>query len=142
MLLRTHRNPRRGLGLALALGCLGLLVIMGGALLGLVRSSQRLLLLDHHAHQAAWLVQAGLERAAMRLAESPEFARETWTIKPDALDGHTPASVRIDVQTDAASPTLRSVLIAVELAPGSTRQVRISEQFTVDIRTVTQPQGD
>ena len=59
-------------------------------------------------HQARWLAEAGIERAAARLATEAEYRGETWQISAAELPAggqaaSEPAIVEIEVQAPTAS---------------------------------------
>jgi len=110
--LRSGRATRRcGIGLLIALVCL---VVIASVLGGLLRAA----LLERQAvesaqwrQQAQWLAQAGLERAAARLARDRSFSGETWTIPAAALQGPHGGRVTIEVQSPAGHPGARQVRV-------------------------------
>lgn len=55
--------------------------------------------------QAEWLAEAGLRRAAARLALSAEYQGETWAIAASELNQRADAEVLINVEPIAGSPT-------------------------------------
>ena len=70
--------------------------------------------------QALWLAEAGLERAAARLAADPKYAGETWTISAAELAAGDGAVVRIEVKAIADRPERRSVRVEADY-PGCPR---------------------
>ena len=46
--------------------------------------------------QAAWLAEAGVERAAARAADDEEYSGETWEVPAEALDGRA-GKVEIEI---------------------------------------------
>jgi hypothetical protein len=71
-------NSRRGAVLFIALVCLLIIMsILGQMLQGSLRA-QRQLHPERDLRQAELLLQAGIDRAAYRLAREPDYRGETW----------------------------------------------------------------
>ena len=95
-MIRTSTR-RRGAIALIAVVCLILIGTISLSLLrvGMIRKGR--LGDDLRGVQAAWLVEAGLERAALRIGADPSFQGETWLVPAEALGGR-PAEVRIDIE--------------------------------------------
>lgn len=86
-----------------------LVVVMGiaGALLQSLVREQRQLRSVGRQHQAAWLAEAGVERAVARLRAAPAYTGETWDVPAATLDGDRGGRVEIRVQPLAGQPRRR-----------------------------------
>jgi type II secretory pathway component PulK len=127
----TERSsPRRGAAALFVLLCLSIATIVATLLVkaAVVEKTyaSRLAL----THQADWLVEAGLNRAAAQLGRSRSYAGETWPLPAAQLDGSREATIHIDVKTDADSK-LRRVHVAVELQGSSGTTVRATKEIRI-----------
>ena len=82
--------------------------------------------------QALWLAEAGVERAAARLAADPKYAGETWTISAAELAGGDGAVVRIEVKAIADRPERRSVRVEADYPDAPEHRCRQVKQIVVD----------
>jgi Tfp pilus assembly protein PilX len=82
--------------------------------------------------QALWLAEAGIERAAARLAADPKYAGETWNISAKELAADDNAMVRIQVETIAGRPEWRSVRVEADSADTPEYRCRQVKQIVVD----------
>ena len=64
--------------------------------------------------QAAWLAESGLERAAARLRDNPDYRGETWNIPAGALDGWHAGVVNIQVESPADQPSQRRIRVLAD----------------------------
>src|SRR5687767_15100986 len=71
-------GPRRGAALIVAMICLLLATMLAGSLVRGALLQREQVLRDERQVQAAWLADAALERARLRLQSSPEFGGEMW----------------------------------------------------------------
>jgi type II secretory pathway component PulK len=85
--------------------------------------------------QAAWLVESGLERAAARLADDPEYRGETWRIPAEAFEGKDAAVVQIEVEGAADQAGRRSVRVRADYPDAPQHRARKSKQLTVEVRS-------
>ena len=101
----ARSSPRRGAAALFVLLCLSMATIVATLLVkaAVVEKTyaSRLAL----THQADWLAEAGLNRAAAQLGRSGSYAGETWPLTAAQLDGSRGATIHIDVKTDADSRT-------------------------------------
>jgi hypothetical protein len=81
-------------------------------------------------HQADWLVEAGVNRAAAQLGRSGSYAGETWPLTAAQLDGSRGATIHIDVKADA-DRKFRRVHVAAELQGQSGTTVRAAKEVRV-----------
>lgn len=112
--MRFRHPRRRGAALIVALVLLVLLVGLLTAMVRLGLANRQRLLLDERLAQTEWLAVAGLERAAARLRNAPDFDGEVWEIPESDLGGRASAIVTITVEpaneTRGPSATARAEL--------------------------------
>jgi len=101
----AQRSVRRGAILALALACLLAVILFGGTMLRQLMQEMRASRATHQQHQASWLAQAGIDRAAAKLKEDPEYTGETWRPADDAFPDPRQAEVTIVVERMIAEDT-------------------------------------
>lgn len=121
---KRQQPTRRGAVLIMALVCLALIAALGGTLLRWAALEHKLLRSQEQASQARWLAEAGLERAAARLARDAGYTGETWEIAPADLPSAEAARVRLSVTPVAGQDERRSIEVDVEYpleAGGATR---------------------
>jgi Tfp pilus assembly protein PilX len=105
---RPHSAPRRGTVLVMALACLVILGVLQVLLVQAAVARRRLSHEQAFRHQARWLAEAGIERAAARLAAEADYRGETWQVSAEELPpsgqrASEPASVEIEVQSATAA---------------------------------------
>lgn len=82
--------------------------------------------------QAAWLVESGVERAALQLAADPKYQGEVWQVPAGELAGHDAATVRIEVKSVANAPRRRELRVAVDYPAGALTGARLQKQVMLD----------
>jgi hypothetical protein len=112
-----------------------LMSILGGMLQAALRA-RRQLHVERNSRQAVCLVQAGLDRAAYRLAQEADYRGETWTLKiaPDA--DRDDAQVTIEASHAEADDPWQ-VRVVAEYPYGDQRSVRRSRTFVVNASTTS-----
>lgn len=122
-------DRRRGATLVLVLVTLGVALLLCGGLLQLALRQRRLVERQHREAQAAWLVEAGIERAAARLAADPAYEGETWTIPAEQLPTGEPAEVRIAVLPSVDGAEQRTIEVAADFPAGTELRSRRSKHI-------------
>jgi hypothetical protein len=102
---------RRGAVLVMALACLVIVGVLQVLLVQAAVARRRLSQEQALRHQARWLAEAGIERAAARLATEADYRGETWQVPAEDLpaagrSAAEPATIEIEVQL--ASPGKRA----------------------------------
>jgi len=126
----SRRRSRHGSVLVVALVCLlVVMMILGGAM-------RRTLLMRRQWHgerdlrQAELLLQAGLDRAAWRLAREADYRGESWSLPAEAIVGT--GAGQVVIRTERASPESPwRVHVTAEYPIGSERSIRRSRDFLV-----------
>ena len=138
--MRPHRErpgpslrSRRGAVVVVMLVALVLIALIGGTLLRTGLARRRELRMEERALQARWLAESGLERAVARLAESPDYRGETWTIPAAELGGSGSGTVAIAVEPDARRPGRRLVRVLADYPDGAEPRARRRAQATVEL---------
>lgn len=138
----AHRQRQpRGAVLFAALACLLIVMsILGSMLQGALRA-RRQLHVERNCRQTECLLQAGLERAAYRLANEADYRGETWKLKiapAAALSNADQHDAQVVIE---ASPTSDGapweVSIVAEFPYGDERSVRRSRTFVVHAPTTS-----
>lgn len=86
---------------------------------------------ERHLRQTEWLVQAGAERAAFRLASDVEYAGEVWSLAADQIDGTNPGVVNISVRRDSTDRA--SVRVVAEFPADRVASIRRTRDFLIDL---------
>ena len=131
---RPTTRSRPGIAAMIAIVCLSFVMIVGTVLLkiGLTERIEARHL--ESQMQAQWLVEAGLERAAARLAQSTKYTGETWTVSPSELHRPQGGVVQIEVKTDKSAPKSHVLHVTAEwpqASPTSTAPRRKSASIAV-----------
>jgi hypothetical protein len=116
-----RRRPvsRSGAILAAALVALFVVSLLGLALIQLVVIHHRQEQVEAQRQQCFWLAESGVQRALARLAKSPDYAGETWTIPSAALTG-APLAARPPVPLEHGQQAARGT--RERQAAGGTRE--------------------
>ncbi|HEV3021830.1 MAG TPA: hypothetical protein VGX76_05165 [Pirellulales bacterium] len=123
------KTPRRcGVVLIMVLVALGLIAVLGAALVSLVGMERLVLVARERECQARWLAEAGVDRAAARANEA-EYAGEVWSLSDEELEGRGPAKVTIHVETLADSPSRRRIAVEAEFPSDTSMRARSTKQI-------------
>ena len=104
----TSIVTRRG---AVALTVIVLLILIGilcGALVRGAAAGREQLRQEERRAQADWLAEAGLERAAAKLAGAGDYRGETWRVPAAELGGSWEGVVQIRVEADGGRHRVRA----------------------------------
>jgi hypothetical protein len=123
--------------------CLVIVTLISGVLLKLGAAHREEVRAQERRAQAEWLAQAGLERAASRLATSPDYTGERWKISaadlglsPVAAGGDGAAAVvAITVDRPAGDSETRLIRAQADFPPDPPRRARQSLQMLIDLRS-------
>jgi Tfp pilus assembly protein PilX len=94
---RSRSSNRVGAILAIVLVSLFVAALMGLSLVELVLMHHRQQTRFAQQEQCLWLAESGVGRAQMRLARSPEYRGETWTVPGEVFGAARPGVVTIEV---------------------------------------------
>ena len=84
-LLRAHKPGRHGMMVIVALVCLLVVMSIVGSMLKNAIFTRRELLTERDRRQSELLLQAGANRAAIRLNADPSFQGDTWDLPAAAI---------------------------------------------------------
>lgn len=130
-----QRASRRGAVLIVALCAIAiasaLLVVWARAT---VRDHQRQRA-EFRGIQTDWLVESGVDRAAFRLSQQPEYEGEEWRIAADQLDGAHEALITIRVEPSDEEPTQRQITVRADYPTDPALRQRRTKQITVPIHS-------
>lgn len=122
---RRHRRPpdriasRSGAAALLVLVCLSFATVVATLLVEAGLAGRKYTTRLELTHQADWLVEAGLSRAAAQLARSPKYAGETWRVPAAPNEKSRPQRswtgvVHIQIK-DVGPPKSRLIRVTAEL---------------------------
>ena len=110
-----QRSVRRGAALMIALVTLMVVMLLTAAALHALASAHRQARLSRYEMQAAWLAEAGLARAAARLARQGDYTGETWrAATSDAESAETMGIVKIEVQQGESTASERRIAVTAQ----------------------------
>lgn len=140
-----RRKPkRRGVILVCVLACL---VVVSGLTLAMTQTAlaaRREARYRMQVCQTEWLLQAGVQRASMRIADSADYRGEVWRCDK-AIDRFDDATVQIqvsDISENQRAVTVTSILggSTNDLSqPASGRTIR-AHQFTISVPESSKPE--
>jgi len=129
---RHRPETRRGMILVVVLVCLAVVTLMFMAVARQAGFSRRTAQLSQRGLQAQWLAEAGVERAAARLAADPAYAGETWHIAAQDLGGRDEAEIRIEVAKTARPPGRSTIRVEADYPPAAELRCRRVKEIEVD----------
>jgi hypothetical protein len=112
------------------------LIVSGMLLASLLKTAllqDRQLTIEQYRSQSGWLAEAGLERAAGRLALAPDYAGETWNIEPGYFGGGDSAVVVIRIEREETPSSRRKIVVEAVFPSEGPYQARLTRQATVNI---------
>lgn len=130
------RPSRRGAVLVVAMVAL---IVSGAISLSLVRSAlaeRALVLAEADRMQTDWLVEAGLDRAAARLARDPNYSGEVWRPTADEFPLEGTAAITIVVESAGDSAEGRRATATAELIRAELRRVERRKTILIDLATL------
>ena len=135
-----HRcNHRRGVIVIVVIVCLmvaAAIIVLVARQAGMQRRTQRT---SHWGVQAEWLAEAGIERAAARLAANAAYVGETWHIAAADLGGDDAAEVRIKTEAIANHPGQRMIRVEADYPIAPELRCRRVKQMLVDREKMASP---
>ena len=111
--------------------CLAVVTLVLGGMLKATLLTMRQVRTERHLRQTEWLVQAGAERAAFRLASDGQYSGEEWSLSADEIVGSDPGLVTISVSRD--SPDRASVRVVAEFPSGNDASIRRTREFLISL---------
>jgi Tfp pilus assembly protein PilX len=135
---RPDRNARRGVTIIIVLAFFAIAITMLGVWVRAALTQRRQMQRWHQRAQATWLADAGVRRAAARLAgEGTAYQGERWYIGAGSLGGEEDAEVAIRIEhgTDSGfteDPTGESsrrvrIVATADYPAGPRRRVRFTK---------------
>lgn len=139
MLLR-HTNQCRpsGVILLIVLLCLAIAGVMSVVVLKQIVVERNAIEDNCRRLQAIWLAEAGVERAAARLAADPTYTGETWNLAQKDIAGS--GVVKIAVGTVAGHVEQHSIRVEAAYVDALDRCCRHTKQIVVDRDAIHIPQ--
>ncbi|MBN1590149.1 MAG: hypothetical protein JW888_11585 [Pirellulales bacterium] len=129
---RDFQRPRHGAILIVVLVCLAVATAVSIVVVRQIVTERQATQMHFRRLQASWLAEAGIERAAARLAADPEYTGETWTIPANELVSDEGGVVRIHVETIKDQPERRSVRVEADYPDMPERRCRQVKEILVD----------
>ena len=135
MRVPAHAAMPKRAGFATVLGVAGLalLVLVLTAVLALGLRERRQVQAEERRLQAAWLVEAGAERARARLEVDSAFTGETWTLTAAELGGTAPGRVEITVEPTGDDASRRLIEIRADFPASGPGRTRVSRPFLISL---------
>lgn len=129
-----RRFHHRGTVLVAALVCMAIVgALVGSMLLAALRASRQLHA-ERDLRQCELLLEAGLSRAAQRLATETDYRNETWTLAADQITGASDGQVSIDL-LPASDTNPRSLRVTAEYPTGGETSICRSRVIVLSPKT-------
>ncbi len=129
---RNFQRRRRGAVLVMALACLVMAAAISVVVVRQIAMERRAAQMNQRSLQALWLAEAGVERAAARLAADAKYAGETWIIPARELAAGESAVATIHVETIPGRPERRSVRVEADYADAADFHCRQAKRIVVN----------
>jgi hypothetical protein len=132
-------STRNGVAALLVLICLSFATVVATLLIQAALAERTYANRIALTYQTDWLVEAGIDRAAARFAQSPTYEGETWPVSLQSANPPLNAVVHIEIKRTADSQT-RLVRVKAEIrGEGSThfeshKEIRLSVNGPKDSR--------
>lgn len=134
----SHRRSRkRGAVLVCVIACLAVAMLLLAGMLKRTLLTMRQIRTERQLRQTEWLVQAGVERAAFRLASDVEYTGEAWSLSAEEIVGTDPGRVNISVRRDSTDRA--SVQVVAEFPSGRVTSIRRTRAFLIDLAKTNEP---
>lgn len=128
--MNRRRHRRRGAVLVAALVSMLLVMAMLASMLQGTLRARRQLHVARDLRQTELLLQAGAERAALRLARDDAYRGETWTLPAAAFAGRAEAQVTTEASRESDQAPWQ-VRVVAEFPLGSDASIRRSREFHI-----------
>jgi Tfp pilus assembly protein PilX len=120
--------------IVVVLVCLTLVTVLAGVWMKLLSVEQRQVRSQQDAVQAEYLAEAGLARAAARLAADSTYTGEVWQPSAVSLGAKHPAKITISVAADSAAAA-RTVSVAAQFPEAGPHRALRSRTQTIHLPT-------
>jgi type II secretory pathway component PulK len=127
----TDRRRRRGAISVIAM--IGLLVaaMIGTSLVRLALARHRQVAHEALRLQAEWLAEAGVERAAARLAADADYDGETWNVAAENFRQGWTGRVTMTIHRGESAGAAAQVTVVAEYPAGADRRARTRKTVAV-----------
>lgn len=136
----NHTNPstsdftsRRGAFIIVVLVCLLVVGMLATSLLKLALLQTRQVAYEQARLQAAWLADAGFQRAADRLAADPDYSGEEWQVAAVDLGGSDAGLVTIRVQKEENNSPRRTIVVEALYPDAGPQPARLTREAAINI---------
>ncbi|HUY91369.1 MAG TPA: PilX N-terminal domain-containing pilus assembly protein [Pirellulales bacterium] len=133
--MNRQSQNRRGAVLVIALVAITIFAMVGGALVRLAVMERKTVDGQQRQRQARRLAEAGVARAAARLASDPAYRGETWSLAGAEAVAGQPAQVTIEVNEVPEKPGWRRITAAADYPSDAAARARERQvlEFEVSI---------
>jgi Tfp pilus assembly protein PilX len=127
-------RERRGAVLALALVVFLLCTAILCTLLQGVVNHERQVRDHRQIDQAAWLADAGINRAVAQLRQTDTYRGETWSVSADDLGGAAGGKVTIEVEASDQQPGAMHLTVQADFPDDAVHRIRQSRETTIHLK--------
>ena len=126
-------NSRRGAVMVVVIVCVMLASLAAASLMKMAVAQRRMIETQHWQLQAAWLAEAGLERAAARLDADAQYTGETWDLPAAEMPALHGAAVKIEVAAAPRRPNRRLVHVRADYPDHPRHRARHTKRAVVQL---------
>ncbi len=137
--LRQNANQRHATVLICVLACMAVVTALVTSTAQMALQTRKSMRLQHQLRQVEQLLEAGIDRAAQRLANDPEYTGEIWKLLPTTFSGGEEATVTIEVSADGETWPPEVTVVA---AMGSAETIHTQRSHTFPLNISLSPLGD
>lgn len=110
---------------------LALASAIGLAVLKTTSAQHRQARFEQFRAQSTWLAEAGVERAAARLARDAAYGGETWNVEAERLDGRHAGRVVVEVAADPQGESIRRIVVVADFPAGAEQRSRTRKSIEI-----------
>ena len=123
-------KTRAGTLLVIVLVCLGVGTTIALTMLSSSLRARRQMRTEVQLEQTLWLLDAGKHRAAAQLGLQPDYAGETWSVRPSPVK-RADATISIEVDRTAEKQAAVTVVARIAFARNPSHATQRSSTWTV-----------
>ena len=131
--MKRRRRNKRGMILIIILACLAVASALLIAGVKLAVSTHRFTRSFGWGVQAQWLVESGINRAAVELGADANYTGETWKIPAEYFGGQDAGIVKIAVKAVADQAHRRLVRVEADFPDDPQERVRYVKELTLEL---------
>lgn len=127
----ARTDSRTGAFMIVAMVCLVLASALLGTLLKMASLGRSQTKIEAAGLQAEWLAESGIERAASKLANDPDYQGERWNVSAEEFGGHYAGRVVIEIAP--AESGRKAIRVTAQYPADQTPSARRSKRVVISL---------